>query len=651
MASRFKLNLARWLAALASLALALPTAAALAAPPPLAAYGRLPAISAVAMSPSGDRFAMVVADGQGGWNVIVRSAAGAPVAAVVFKQGNIRQIEFAGEDELLIFETALVDLARPLREPGGERQDVMVFNLKTRASYLMLRDSNIVRPTIFGWRGIGQVGGRWYAYVGAIPVSTYGSIREQAIYPDLFRVDLETGKPEFVQSSGGRPRTWLISRTGEVVAHTLYEPDAERWSIFAGAVDEKPILQRQGADIVELVSLGRTPGAIVISERSNEATTLREVPIGEGRGSVLASGEAAVGAIVDRDSGRLVGLTTLRDQVLFDPSLQARLQAVREMSPADRVRLVAHGRNFDRMIFYSEGPRNSGRYLLADVPTHRVIPLGDARPEVPPEQVGANWLFSYKAADGLAMEGVLTVPPGRDPKNLPLVIMPHDGPFAAGDQPGFNWWAQAFASRGYAVFQPNYRGSFGYGDPFRAAANGEFGRKMQSDLSDGVAALAAAGIADKSKVCIVGWDYGGYAALAGVTLQHGVYRCAVSVNGMSDVDKLVFWRRERSSLSQSVLLEREWRTVTGRDLGSNGAISPQEKASAADAPVLLIHSENDRAVPIDQSQAMRKALGSAGKTVEFLQIKGAVHSLNTASAREAVVEASVAFVQKHNPAD
>jgi dipeptidyl aminopeptidase/acylaminoacyl peptidase len=625
--------------------------AAHAAPPPLTAYGRLPAISAVALSPTGERFALAAADPNGGWNVIVRTAAGAPVAAVVFKVANIRRLEFAGDDELLIFETALSDTDRWLREPGFERTDVMVFNIKTRTSYLMLQDSGVVRRQVFGWGGVGQAGGRWYAYIGAVPVSANRSLREQGIYPDLFRVDLETGKPELVQSAGGRPHgDWLVSPQGQLMATTIYEPNAERWTAYAGAGAQKPVLERQGADALALVSLGRSPGSILALDRSNETTTFREIGA-DGKTSELASGEELVGAITDRETGRLVGLSTFKDQVLFDPALQARLQAAREMFPADRVRLVDHGRNFDRMLLFTEGPRNPGSFWLADSVAHRVVPLGEVRPEVAADQVGPSWLFSYKAADGLALEGVLTVPTGRDPRKLPLVVMPHTGPFADGDHPGFNWWAQAFASRGYAVFQPNFRGSLGYGDTFRAAGNGEIGRKMQSDLSDGVAALAAAGYVDPSRVCIVGWSYGGYAALAGVTLQHGVYRCAVSVAGFSDIDQMVFWLRERSSLSNSVLLERRWRTITGTGIGASGAISPLKKAASADAPILLMHGENDRSVPIEQSRSMNSALSSARKTVEFVTLKDAVHNLDTAVARQAVVDASVAFVQKHNPAD
>jgi dipeptidyl aminopeptidase/acylaminoacyl peptidase len=146
--------------------------------------------------------------------------------------------------------------------------------------------------------------------------------------------------------------------------------------------------------------------------------------------------------------------------------------------------------------------------------------VGVERLAIEPEQVGPISTVAYTAADGLELDGILTLPPGREAKDLPLVMLPHGGPHAY-DEVAFDWWAQAFASRGYAVFQPNFRGSTNRDDAFVRAGYGEWGRKMQSDISDGLQALADKGIVDPKRACIVGASYGGYAALAGVTLQQG----------------------------------------------------------------------------------------------------------------------------------
>ncbi len=194
-------------------------------------------------------------------------------------------------------------------------------------------------------------------------------------------------------------------------------------------------------------------------------------------------------------------------------------------------------------------------------------------------------MVDYRASDGLALRGVLTLPPGRRPKALALVVLPHGGPEER-DYPRFDWWAQAFASRGYAVFQPNFRGSSGYGVQFRNAGLGEWGRKMQTDISDGVADLAKKGIVDPKRACIVGGSYGGYAALAGVTVQQGLYRCAVSVAGVADLsDMLIYEHKASASTSSSSI--RYWRAFMGATSSSDSrldAITPSALAGQGRRP-------------------------------------------------------------------
>ena len=258
-------------------------------------------------------------------------------------------------------------------------------------------------------------------------------------------------------------------------------------------------------------------------------------------------------------------------------------------------------------------------------------------------------MVGYKASDGMDLTGVLTLPPGRDPHKLPLVVLPHGGPEAR-DYPHFDWWAQAFASRGYAVWQPNFRGSSGYGLAFRNAGFGEWGRKMQTDISDGMAELDRQGIIDSRRACIVGGSYGGYAALAGVTVQQGLYRCAVSVAGVADLSAML-----RTELKpQYSNADHYWERFMGaRDYTDKGLdlYSPIRLAARADAPVLLIHGRDDTVVNYEQSTAMRSALKSAGKPVEFVTLPGEDHHLSHEQTRVAMLQAAVAFVQRYNPPD
>src|SRR5260221_8896530 len=269
-------------------------------------------------------------------------------------------------------------------------------------------------------------------------------------------------------------------------------------------------------------------------------------------------------------------------------------------------------------------------------------------PTILQENVAPAKMVSYKAADGLEMEGVLTLPPGREPKALALVVMPHGGPQSR-DYLGFDYWAQAFASRGYAVFQPNFRGSDGYGAAFRDAGFDQWGRKMQTDISDGVAELAGQGVVDPKRACIVGASYGGYAALAGVTVQQGLYRCAVSLGGVAD--PAAFLRAREASGERNAEV-RYWRKFLGAASSSDsslGDISPMKLAARADAPVLIAYGKDDTVVRIGQSRDMASALKGAGKPVEELELPDEDHWLSRQAGRVQWITASVAFVEKHNP--
>jgi dipeptidyl aminopeptidase/acylaminoacyl peptidase len=294
-----------------------------------------------------------------------------------------------------------------------------------------------------------------------------------------------------------------------------------------------------------------------------------------------------------------------------------------------------------------DSPTDGAAYAAVDVAAGHGEWVGAEFSGIEFDDVSPVRPVSFKAKDGLALTGYLTTPHGKAAKGLPLVVFPHGGP-AVRDKPGFDWWAQAMAAHGYAVLQVNYRGSDGFGSKFLQAGFGEWGRKMQTDLSDGVRELAAQGVVDPKRVCIVGASYGGYAALAGPTLDPGVYRCAVDVAGISDLRRFVTWSRDQSDLSS----ERYW----DRFMGAKGPgdphlaeISPAAHAGAADAPILIIHGKDDTVVPFEQSQIMADALKKAGKPVDFVVLNHEDHWLSRSDTRLQMLQATIGFLEKHNP--
>lgn len=632
----------RWLmwAALAVMAaVAFPAGAA----PPLEAYGRLPAIANVRLSPSGDRFALVFSD-KAERKLLVATADQKPLAITSLDGADVLDLMWAGDDHLLVFTSTTL-----LSRIGGEPQKILRafhLDLKTGKAGALFNSSEFYVSGIFGLYGAVEREGRWSVFAGAAPLSRAGR------YATLYEVDLTTGRSELVDDVGDAPKRWAIGPEGAVVGHSTYQPSDKTWRLFAGLDETHPLMERavEGERSVTLLGPGRKPGTLLIDDWTTDEDRIIEIMPGRSDGEVLLKGETHIAPLFDPRTRLLVGIVLGESGVVFyDAELERRFKATVKAFPGLRVKLISFADGFRRLVVFTDGPGDAGTYWLVDIATGSAKVVGEVRPTIRPADVGPTRRVEYQAADGLALDGVLTLPPGPEPTSAALVVLPHDGPLGVADEVEFDWVAQAFASRGYVVFQPNYRGTLRRGDAVRLAAAGELGRKMQTDLSDGVAALVAQGLVDPKRVCIVGRDYGGYAALAGVTLQQGVYRCAVSVGGWSSVASLVSEYGPNSDRDKRAL--QFWRYVSGAAGAEEAkALSPVNFADRADAPVLLIHAADDTQTSTWESRNMERALRRAAKPVEFVVLKDDDHWLLRDETRQQMLTAAVAFVEKHNPA-
>jgi dipeptidyl aminopeptidase/acylaminoacyl peptidase len=625
---------------------------ALAKPPPLQVYSRLPAIETLALSPVGDRYAFVGLD-RGERKIIVRTTGGKSLAMAPIGDVKVRGLQWAGEKRLLITTTKT---ANPIYGDGLKREmlNILSFDVETGKQFWVLADG--ARSTgVLGQYRVYPQDGRWFGvYAGwTVTKSRLGDSFDYSS-PDLFRVDLETGATVRIADgteTDDTGRDWVIDGTGKPLVRIDYNGLSTNWRITAldgGAVLASGVDPRGDA---WLVGLGRAPGQFLYQQRDADGTVrLREVSVKGGASSVLLGRDDIENLLSDPVSGLLLGYDPAGDlsrSAVFDPGLQARLTKVGRAFPGQSLRLESWSVDASRMILHASGGTESGVWWLIDTAAGKAEELGWDYPEVAPEQMGPARMATWKAGDGLAISGVLTLPPGREAKGLPVVVLPHGGPTSR-DTLDFDWMAQAFASRGYAVLQPNFRGSTGYGQGFEAAGHGEWGGKMQTDVSDGLAFLAAQGVVDPKRACVVGGSYGGYVALAGVTLQQGLYRCAVAYAGVSDLRAL--WKQDARRHGGGSVARRQFlETIgTGSDLRDR---SPIEHADRADAPVLLIHGSDDTVVDFAQSVAMEKALKTAGKPVQLIRLVGEDHWRSRPETRAAFLEAAVAFVEANNPAN
>ncbi|HEY1752818.1 MAG TPA: S9 family peptidase [Caulobacteraceae bacterium] len=651
--------------AAASLGLA---AQAWAAPPPLDDYGKLPAVDGMKISPAGDLLAFIAPDGDR-QQVRISKVGGAPLVNLSVGDLKVRDVEWLGEGHLLV-QASRADKADPSSfiRPVVEITESTIVDVATGKSAAVFHDDPHILPATFGYYGYGEIGGKTYGFFAGQPLSDSGSsassFHNQIGYmtighANLYRVDLDTGRGEKVAGGSDLYRTdWVVGRDGGVAAHAEYQTKTGEWRLYADPDDRQTIMRADDpTGNVDLLSLGRSQGTVLVRMPASAAGgDWRFVEFPETAG---AAGEDLFGDFGVRDvivaprTGLLLGAasTDQRTIQMFDPKLQGRYDAVRKAFPGETVGFVSASDNFGQLVVRTTGPGDSGTYFFVDLTAGKANAVGWNYPTILQGDVAEVREVNYKAADGLEIEGLLTLPPGRPAKNLPLVVMPHGGPEDR-DYAGFDWWAQAFASRGYAVFQPNFRGSDGFGKAFRDAGFGQWGRKMQTDISDGVDALAKQGLVDPKRACIAGISYGGYAALAGVTVQQGLYRCAVSIGGIGNLNDLMKWDQLRTGeQSETMRIEKQMMGVGSIGDPSVAAYSPQRLAAKADAPILLMYGADDTVVDPKQSLDMAGALKSAGKPVQLVALPGEDHWLSRQTGRIAVVKASVDFVVKNNPPD
>jgi prolyl oligopeptidase PreP (S9A serine peptidase family) len=285
---------------------------------------------------------------------------------------------------------------------------------------------------------------------------------------------------------------------------------------------------------------------------------------------------------------------------------------------------------------------NPGDYYLFDTQAGAATYLKATRDWVDPDDVRPKESIRFEARDGLPLHGYLTRPhAGAGP--YPLVILPHGGPHGVRDRWEFDWEVQLLANRGYAVLQVNFRGSGGYGRRFQASGFGEWGARMQDDLTDATRWAIEEGIASEGRICIFGSSYGGYAALMGAVREPGLYRCVVGHAGVYDLELMHSTGDIRyTRLGQSYLGD-----VLGNDKSLMRARSPAHNAERIEVPVLLVHGTDDGRADYRHAQQMRRALERNDKPYEWIALRGEGHGITDEASRAEVYTSILAFLDRY----
>jgi dienelactone hydrolase len=515
---------------------------------------------------------------------------------------------------------------------------------------------------------------------------SFGDQPIQRVYP--WGVDVRTGEGKLLDDKGGDIERvdryaddWLFDPQGRFLARGVYDYASKTFSVQMWVKSAwRPVLSRKIDAKAHtfapfIVGRGRDDASITVLDVANDGKDgerrfhyYQLSPTGVLSGPLEPNDAARDKPIFDRATGRLVGFVTRGDAETYRldaPDLQSLFDHAQDAVPGETVRVVATADDPRKMIVQAEGHGDPGAYYFLDFGTGANETIGEDYEEIPTAWIAPQSTFHYRAADGLEIGALLTLPPAGASKGLPLVVLPHDG-LQAHDRLGFDWMAQALASRGYLVLQPNARGSDGYGEAFLSAGDGQLGRKIDSDIADGVKSLVDQGLADPKRVCIAGVGWGGYAALVAAETKTSPYRCAISINGVSDLAAYTADRKAHLALAdqdeitplipdpqtpRTFIADPQSLSILSRYEGADGgAPSPIAQAGAASIPILLLHEDHDPQSPFQQSERLNDALRAQHKSVEFVALQGTDHELMSDATRLTALTAMIGFLAQSIPA-
>jgi dipeptidyl aminopeptidase/acylaminoacyl peptidase len=469
-------------------------------------------------------------------------------------------------------------------------------------------------------------------------------------FPNVHSLDIYTGLMTVVQRSRHPILAWRTDRAGVVRFGQGYDERRQYYVTRDSADSPWRTLAKWELNQSDfsVIGFGPTPGTLLVEASHNGRDAIFEMDLTEksDRQLLFANSEVDVGGpIYWPTDHRIVGFSFETDKVqrkFFDAEAESVYASIDAVLPGADNEVVGASRDGKKLLISSRADVRPTDFHLLDRAASKMLRIGSANPALGRTPMAPMKPIRIKAPGGITLPGYLTLPLGSSGKKLPMIVYPHGGPHAR-DRWRFDEMVQFFASRGYAVLQVNFRGSVGYGFDWYQQGHQNWGTVMVDDITAATKWAIAEGIADPANTSIVGWSYGGYAALMSAVREPSLYRSAVSIAGVADLRALA---REDSRFYGG---RKRVELTLGDDVSELKAGSPLRAVEKIRVPVLLVHGDNDIQVSVDHSKRMARALGREGKKHELVVIKDGNHSLSRFEWRETLLTKLQTFLAMNAP--
>ena len=477
-----------------------------------------------------------------------------------------------------------------------------------------------------------------------------------------WKVNLNNGKSNMTKTMPFTTETVIRSKDGKtILARSDYKEKSGRFTIFSGEYpDEKAIYTEMFNPDTNPTTFLQTMsnGKLILSKDDQSKFNFFNLDPNTGHQSPFSVNATTPAGytydpVFDPYTRELIGVNYTDDfdrEIFFQEPFKSWHRKAKKALKGQNVNILSWTEDQSTVTIFAEGSNDAGTFYLFEPKAGQISPLGGRYPELKAQEIGRTTRADFTARDGSKIPAYLTLPPGKTKASgpMPLVVLAHGGPIAR-DDASFDFWAQHISSQGYAVFKPQFRGSTGFTYRHQKKGDGQFGEGMLHDTVDGVKHLIKQGVVDADKICITGASYGGYQALALPMIEPDMFKCALSLNGVSHIPKMLEYSAAKSGSRESSTV-KFWHRIMGMNAGGIERLSKQSPADNPEsikAEIVLMHGTDDGTVPIEQAELMAKALKKIGQSDDIILLKKDDHNLSLAQSRRKLLEVSEKLFAKH----